>query len=75
MKMMEALLRAIQASVFDDLEMTELPIIGESPWGHEDCPTGVWAWSQDDDQVLVGDSHSDMRIVTYDQAVSLYDLP
>jgi hypothetical protein len=72
MTRVEAWLKAMQGEVFSDRETTELPVSGESPWGWNECPAGVWSWSQDDTQVLVGEGPRHLAMVTYAEAVQAY---
>ena len=72
MTQMQALLKALQADAFHASELTDLPVRGDSPWGHEENPMGVWSWSQDENEVIIGTCAADYRIVSYAVAVEMY---
>lgn len=57
----------------DDSESTSMKSQGQSPWGEGDNPPGVWCWSENDNQVLVGSCPGDAEIVTYDRAREIFN--
>jgi hypothetical protein len=72
MTLIDALRKAIEAEAYTQMELTELPVIGRSPWGDDWNPAGVWAWSEPDDEVLVGEGRRDMRMVSYREAREIF---
>lgn len=56
----------------DDRESTSMDCNGDSPWGGDDCPEGVWCWDEENNEVLIGSCPDECRIVTYEQAIEIY---
>lgn len=56
----------------DDRESTSMDCNGKSPWGNDNNPEGVWCWDEDEDEVLIGTCPDDCRIVSYEEALSIF---
>jgi len=61
-----------KASLSSHVNYKMLPVWGQSPWGGENAPEGVWSWHLGKDQVLVGEGVDSLRIVDYAEARSLF---
>lgn len=53
-------------------DLTDLPVNGKSPFG-DSWPTGIWAWDESTQEVIVGQCQDDFEIISYKQAHEIYN--
>ena len=45
---------------------------GNSPWGGDKSPVGVWAWNEEKDEVIIGFDQNELDAVSYDEARQIF---
>ncbi len=55
-----------------DEDCSSLPVRGKSPFG-DSWPCGIWSWDEQTKRVIVGESRDNFEIVSYDEAIKIYN--